>query len=217
MARRAGGLVVGVLVWLLLLLLLGGRFPRSTSEEKERRSVKMQHLANLGCTGRLAASVAVDSGLRLWQIRFKSAGASAAKVRLRARVVSPYEVFLVDVKPAAEASELHGWFTLGDPSLSRIDEVTVEAMVFTFDFDENITRNVLLANETYYYRLRSDGLPSGDSPSSPNSLNVSAVPARRWILHDEELAVALRCSRTPDAPSWCAKMPDRLWNTYFAS
>ena len=132
MVRRAGGLLVGV-VLSSLLLLLGGRL-RSVSEEKGRGPVNMQHLANSGCTGRLAASMAVIGSfdLRLWQIRFKFGGeirTSAAKVRLRARVVSPFEVFLVDVKPDAEANELYGRFTLGDHSLSRIDEVTVEVCI----------------------------------------------------------------------------------------
>jgi len=218
MARPAGRLLffLFVLAGVALLVLLFGRFPRSTSEEMDQRSFKMHYLANSGCTGRLAASMAVDSRHRLWKIGFKPAGTSAAKVRLRTRVVSPFEVFLVDVKPAAEANELNGWFTLGDHSLSCLDEVSIEVLVWTYDFQENITRNVLLANETYRYQLRTDDLPSGNSPgNSPR--NSPSIPARRWILRDADLANALRCSRTPDAPSWCKQIPDRLWDTYFAS
>ncbi len=209
MARPSGGVLA---LLSSLLLLLGVRFLRSTAVEKERRGVKMLYFANSGCTGRLAASLAVigSSGGLFFRLKFRTTTA-AAKVRLRARVVSPFEAFLVDVKPAASGNELHGLFTLGETSLSRLDEITVEAIVFTYDFDaENITRNVLLTNETYYYQLRSDDLPVGDA-------RAPSIPALRWRLHDEELAAALRCSRTPDAPTWCIKMPDRLWNMYFTS
>lgn len=201
MARPAGRLLffLFVLAGVALLVLLFGRFPRSTSEEKDQRSFKMHYLANSGCTGRLAASMAVDSRHRLWKIGFKPAGTSAAKVRLRTRVVSPFEVFLVDVKPAAEANELNGWFTLGDHSLSCLDEVSIEVLVWTYDFQENITRNVLLANETYRYQLRTDDLPSGNSPgNSPR--NSPSIPARRWILRDADLANALRCSANARRP-----------------
>lgn len=109
----------------------------------------------------------------------------------------------------------------GRPCLSpapRVRSFARQALVFTYDFDaENITSNVLLANEIYHYQLRSDDLPTGDSHDSPNTPSMPAVPANRWILRDEEFAIALRCSRTPEVPPWCARMPDRLWNTYFAS
>jgi hypothetical protein len=193
MARPAGRLLF-VLAGVALLVLLFGRFPRSTSEEKDRRSFKMHHLANSGCTGRLAASMAVDSRHRLWKIGFKPAGTSAAKVRLRTRVVSPFEVFLVDVKPAAEANELNGWFTLGDHSLSCLDEVSIEVLVWTYDFQENITHNVLLANETYRYQLRTDDLPSGNSPGT----RPAARPATRPVSQP-----AVGSCGTPTSPTHC--------------
>ena len=68
-------------------------------------------------------------------------------------------------------------------------------------------------------RARKDSARSSWEAEFSEKDAVSSTPTtkRRWLLRDEELVEALRCTRKPDAAAWCAPMPDRIWNRYFAA
>ena len=74
--------------------------------------------------------------------------------RIRTRVVGPTELLLVETEAGRDVRELRGDFR--PSSWDRIREYTVEAAVFTYDFLRDVRENVLLVNETYYYRIEAD-------------------------------------------------------------
>ena len=199
--------VTGFSIVVLLLVLFGGL----ADVHGPAKPVKVHSFANKWTTGRLRASV-VFLGTFL-EVRFMFSAAESSRVRLRVRVVGPSEVFLLELKPS-DRNELRGRFEVSH--WDQVDEYSIETTVFTYDFDEDdIETNVLLTNETYFYQLVSEDLEVGHLTGKVPT--VTEEQPRRWILRDDELVDVLRCTRKPDAPSWCTEMPDRIWNRYFAA